>query len=181
MQKRLALLSTLVFVLGMPMARAQQGVGKAFGARDPRTCDSRKTPRWGSISADQAKQYFACDNEYHMGPNASGESLVLVTDIKVEVGKGRAFNILTDSYPFAADNHIDPSQTVYPIRGSFTSWTCNKLGDINGAPGKNCTKWEQPKAQGNCFKNSFGDWHCNMTDFGSSSDFLPKYPAPTQP
>jgi hypothetical protein len=57
MLQRLVLLMTLVLAAGV--AYAQQGIGKPFGARDPRTCASREA----GLSAAQAKQYFICDSE----------------------------------------------------------------------------------------------------------------------
>lgn len=101
-----------------------------------------------------------CDSE-----SDSGHRLYLVSDIKnIEVAKGRPFNIVTDSFP-----DVDPSETVYNIRGSFTFYACNKLGDINGEPGKNCTAEDEPQADGMCYKSTFGDWHCHLSDTRSPS------------
>ena len=158
-------------------ADAQESVGAKFGSRDPRTCSSRT----GSLSAATAREYFICDSEYATGPTASGETLYLVSDVKVELGRPRPFDANTDTFGFAETNAIDPSQAVVPIRGSFNAWDCSKLGAINGTPGKSCNLAPNLHATGLCFTNSFGDWHCTMTDFHAAREFLPSHAPPTEP
>ena len=177
MTHRVPLLVVIGMALSLSPAFAQKGAGKSFGGRDPRTSDSRKAPAKGAISAEHAKQYVIADSEGVSESIASGKMLHLVTDVKVEVGKGRPFNMQDDSFDWAKDNGIDPAQTVYPIRGSYNSWTCSELGTITGDPGKNCTKLPQPAANGICFKSSSGDWHCTMTDFNASGG-MERYPPP---
>ena len=177
MTRSLMLRVAVVLAVSLSPAFAQKDAGKPFGARDPRTSDSRKAPTKGAISAEQAKQYVISDTERVTQSIASGMLLHLVTDVTVEVGKGRPFNMQSDSFGWATSNGIDPAETVFPIRGGFTSWTCSKLGTINGDPGKNCTKLPQPAAKGICFKSSFGEWHCTMTDF-NSSEGMERYPPP---
>jgi hypothetical protein len=157
-------------------ADAQDAKGAKFGSRDPRTCPSRAE----ALSAATAKQYFICDSEYTVGPNASGESIYLVSDVTVELGKSRPFNPNTDGFGFEAANAIDPSQSVVPIRGSFNGWVCGKLGQINASPGKSCNLTTNPHASGLCFKSSFGDWHCTMLDFAGVRESLPLHAPPTQ-
>jgi hypothetical protein len=153
MLTRFALVAVLVFALGGLGASAQNGVGKKFGARDPRACGSTKEPGRGGPSADQAKQYFICGFE---GINHFG-SLKLVDAVSVEVGKGRPFNRTTDS-----TSDIDPSQTVFPIRGGFTLWVCEERARVTGDPNKNCTREAFTKNTGICYKDTFGDWHCEL-------------------
>src|ERR1019366_1712559 len=149
----------LVFVLALGVVGAfgQSGAGAKFGARDPRTCASRKNPVKGAPTADQLKQYFICDYEqvsYAWGPGA----LTLVADVTVEVGKGRPFNIVLDSF-----SGIDPAQTVYPIRGRYTLWNCGELGKDGNEPGHSCqNKIQNDNAVGICYQDSFGDWHCKF-------------------
>ena len=174
MTRRLLLLVALVLSTGLILADAQQGIGERFGARDPRTCSSRKA----SPSAVQARQYLICDIEGVANPtDESGGTLNLLTDVTVQVGAGRPFNMQSDSFGWATTNGIDSSQTVYPIRGSFTTWSCVKLGYFNGVPGKNCSKSPAPAAKGICFKSSFGEWHCMMT--GGQYPTMERYPPPT--
>jgi hypothetical protein len=146
----------IVIALHATDAHAQAGVGAKFGTHNPRTCPSRQQPASGAISAAQAKQYFICDVEA-----VSDNSIQLVANVTVQVGKGRPFNMATDSHWL----NIDATQTVYPIRGGFTTWTCSPAGYLGSDPKRNCSfKTEQPNAEGGCFKNSFGDWHCSMLD-----------------
>ena len=90
-----------------PAAAARTaGPGAKYGARDPRTCSSRKAPASGSLSADQAKQYFICLSE-----GEGDDLLYVVSQVRVEVAKGRKFNHDTDGL---LDG--DATQTVYPYR-----------------------------------------------------------------
>jgi hypothetical protein len=191
MSKRLVLATNAFSVLLMVFSGAvlwaqsqpgaeQQGSGKPFGARDPRTCPSRKA----APSAAQARLYFICDEELVANPTQPGGQLQLVTDVKVEVGTGRPFNYQSDSFGWATNLGIDPSQTVYPIRGSFTTWICLKLGYAGafGSPGQNCTKAPQPAGKGICFKTAFGEWHCTMSEGQVGIDdkgAVQRYPPPT--
>ncbi len=138
-------------------ALAATGDGKKFGARDPRACPSLKEPTRGAPSAAQVKQILSCQAEGLQHSGAVGDLLYLVTDVTVEIGKGRAFNILTDSF-----NSIDPSQTVYPIRGTYTAFQCGVSGSIGAPAGKNCARNPPVPMTGSCYKDTFGDWHCNL-------------------
>ena len=155
----------LVATLAAATVLAESGDGKRFGARDPRTCSSKKDPVHGAPTAAQVKQNFICENEKLTRSGSAGDLLYLVSDVNVEIGKGRPFNPLTDSF-----QNIDPSQMVYPIRGGYVSWQCAVVGTINGAAGKNCSRNDAPQVAGSCYKDAFGDWHCNMCcTMGSSA------------
>jgi hypothetical protein len=164
MTRKLLMVAALTLSAGLTLTDAQQGLGKPFGARDPRTCPSRKD----GLSVAQAKQYVICDYEKVLQPNTSTALLYLATDVTVQVGKGRPFNMRADSFGFATTNGIDPSETVYPIQGSFTGWYCSPL-HLASDTGKNCSKVPQPAAKGICFKSSFSEWHCIMTDYAQSA------------
>ena len=164
---------TLLLTAGATGAFAQNGIGAKFGARDPRTCKSKKEPAKGAPTADQLKEYFICEAEKADGYSGTAQLLYLVTNVTLEVAKGRPFNMRTDSWP-----DIDPSQMVYPVRGSFTWWQCSVLGSIGGDPGKNCTKTEQPHASGMCFKTTFSDWHCPMSDIYNNGTTMERFPPP---
>jgi hypothetical protein len=161
-------------------AFGQKGSGAKFGARDARTCGSRKEPVNGSPSAAQLKQYMICDMEYVQAAGASGALLYLVGNVNIEVGKGRPFNMRTDSY-----SDVDPSQAVYPIRGTFMQWQCAEprkpIPGVTNAPvaGKNCFKYETPStASGISYKDTFGDWHTKICCTVSSSGSRVEYVAP---
>jgi len=176
MPKTVSLLALLALLFWALPSSAQE-VGARFGSRDPRTCASRSD----ALTAETARQYFICDQEFTVGPNASGESIYLVADVTVQLGRPRPFDVLTDTFGFAQTNAIDPSQKVVPIRGSFNAYVCGKLGQINSAPGSNCNLTTNPHATGLCFVNSFGDWHCTMTDLAGVREFKPSHAPPTQP
>ena len=173
---KLVCVLTLLLSVGAPGVLAERGMGAKFGARDARTCTSLKEPGKGAPTADQLKQYFVCFEEKITKSFGSGETLHLISDLTMEVGKSRPFNMATDSW---LDS--DPTQLVYPVRGGYTSWGCYVLGTINGERGKNCVKFEQPHAVGVCYKNSFGDWHCRFVDGTAtpSSNALNLSPPPT--
>jgi hypothetical protein len=174
MSKTMLGLAVLVVAASWMPAHAQDPIGKKFGARDPSTCASHKV----ALSAAQARLYVICDAE--MVVNAtddSGGTLILLSDVKVEIGAGRPFNYQADSFGWATNNGIDPSQTVYPIRGSFNAYRCVKLGYFGGEVGKSCTKTPAPVAAGICFKSTFGEYHCILS--GGQSTGVERYPPPT--
>lgn len=155
------------------VALAATGDGKKFGARDPRGCPSLKEPTRGAPSAAQVKEILSCQAEFMQHSGAIGDLLYLVTDVAVEIGKGRPFNALTDSF-----TSIDPAQNVYPIRGTYTAWQCGVSGSIGAPAGKNCARNEAVPMTGTCYKDTFGDWHCNLCcQMGSNQ--RAGYPPPT--
>ena len=95
-----------------------------YGARNPASCASRKEPARGGPSAAQAIKYFTCDNEYACDW-AYRHELHLVSDVKAEIGTGRRFDITAD-HPTSSEG-INPAELVYPIKGSFVSWTCGPV------------------------------------------------------
>ena len=185
MLRRVLPFIVLVFAVGFPKAYAQKDSGKPFGSRDARTCDSRKAPTRGGLSAEQAKQYLICDKEKVSISIAYGQQITLITDVKVETARPRAFRMDFDSYGFTVANQIDPAQPVVPIQGSFTEYSCANLrpgphtrGDLT-TPGKNCWILTQRDAKGTCFKSAFGDWHCYMQGGDSSTWNRDGSPPPT--
>lgn len=135
----------------------QRGVGKPYGARDPRTCADTKSPTSGAITAAQAEQYVICKKE----GIGYGETLRLVENVRVTLGESRPYSP-TDDY-----DSIDINAPVYPIRGSFDSYQCSEISEVS-PKGENCNIWHEPKASGVCYITTFGDWDCNMEDNSSS-------------
>ena len=130
------------------------GVGAQFGTREPVTCMSRNGP----LTDATARQYFICD--------AEGESagiMYLVTDVTIHLSRPRAFNFNLDS----SKNGIDTSQQVYDVRGSYNKYLCNKPTAIDNDFSRthNCSLYDEPHAEGSCYKDTFDEWHCLMTDF----------------
>jgi hypothetical protein len=148
------ILVTLLVVLGgagVP-AQGQTGIGKTYHSRDPFVCKSMKDPARGAPSPSQARDYIRCANEKIMG-----SGLLLYENVQVEVGKSRPFSAGTDS----GAGEIDPSQPVYPVRGTWDSYTCWEPTH-NGTIGKNCNSQKAAPIAGACYRTSFGDWSCRV-------------------
>lgn len=143
-------------------AHAQtQSLGAKYGTREPAKCAVMTKPAKGAPSNAQALEYLKCTME-----RESGSNLFLLQDLTVQVApKGRRYN------PRAPISNIDTDYPVYDIRGSFVRYQCDPVylggGSLANA-GKNCTSYDQPKAEGVCWKTTFGDWGCNMNDLNHS-------------
>lgn len=161
MTRKLLSLVVSLLAVGLPLAYAQKGAGKPFGARDPQPCPSRKVPAKGAPSAAQAAQYIACDKEIVDAFGYLGQ----IADLKVEVSKGHAFTMY-DQAP-----NIDVNQTVYGIRGSFKSFHCAVVDGAVTLADKNCMTTEVTTANGNCYKDNFGDWHCGLLGQAMNTKF----------
>ena len=143
-------------------AVAQPSAGGAFDARDPLTCPDKTDPTSGPINAQLAAKYVTCEEE-----SAGLTTLYLVDNMKVQVGPSRSFQFDTDGY-----DNVDPTQPVYPIRGSYVRYRCSHPNDAVGNVGKNCSVYDQPNAVGSCSKTTFGDWHCHMKDLDNTNTIL---------
>lgn len=127
----------------------QVGVGKKYGTRDPRTIENSKAPTSGAITADLAAKYLMCQRE-----GESSDLLYLYEDAKVQVGGGISYESIMRSRVLY---EIDVNHPVYPIRGSYTRKVCNRVYDENE---ESKCKAETVKADGYCYKTTFGDWQC---------------------
>ncbi|MEO6655747.1 MAG: hypothetical protein ABIO36_06650 [Pyrinomonadaceae bacterium] len=152
----LAAIGTL-FLLGTLAATFGQGPGAKYGARDPRTCNDKTSPKTGSLSAAKATEYAICENEHESG----GGYLYLVEDIKVtQVGAGRRYNPRED-INFSG---IDTKFLIYPIRGSYSSYQCTAIFPDKTNTNRNCNTYSAPNAKGACYKKEFGEWRCMLVD-----------------
>jgi hypothetical protein len=150
---------------------AQESVSKIYGTREPRTCASRVEPSSGAPSVEQAKQYFLCDGEV-----VASDGFHLFTGVKIQVGAGRRFNPDVDSIL----DGVDPAQMIYPIRGTYTDYTCFPPHDatfLGGGIGKNCHKAIYIDTIGACYRTSFGDWRCGYMH-GGRQEVDPGWPLP---
>lgn len=139
---------------------AQTDKTNRFGARDPRTCENTKAPAKGAITAALALKYLNCQME-----GILSNDLYLVENVKVEVGGGISYAAIRGQYSL---DQIDVRTPVYPIRGSFLKYQCQDPETAYvGPPNTNCVTYNNPKATGYCYKTTFGDWKCNMTDRSS--------------
>lgn len=161
----LLLITIAVFlsVGGRALSQENPSIAERFGTREPRTCADTKAPTKGAITATLARKYLECQMEYLSG---SGE-LYLVENVKVEVGGGIPYSAIRGQRSLM---EIDVNHPVYPIRGSFVLYQCkNKLTAYSGPPNTNCTTYNNPKATGYCYKTTFGDWKCFMSDPASNN------------
>ena len=156
-RQQTVLLATIatIFILGASgLALAQPGSGAKYVSRDPRTCVDKTAPKTGALSSAQAAQYVVCSSEYVIN------DLYLVENVTVQIGKGRPYNIREDiNFP-----DIDTKFPVYPIRGSLTKYDCGVIYLDRSNLNRNCSVYNHPNAKGACYKDSFGDWRCGMTD-----------------
>jgi hypothetical protein len=150
---------TIALTLASGMAFAQNGAGAKFGARDPRTCASKRDPQRGAPTGAQMEKIFACQEESVTQSVGGSNTLHLITDLHMEIGKARPFNMNTDAW-----DDSDPSKLVYPVRGGYTQWACGVIGEDGNTNGHNCSKVLQPHSSGICYNNSFGDWVCKFMD-----------------
>lgn len=141
--------------------RENSKVGERYGAREPRTCDDTKAPAKGAITADLAAKYLNCQKEGIRSGN-----LYLVENLKVEaVGGGLPYAAIMGHRSLPA---VDVNHPVYPIRGSFLEYSCrDPVSEYVGPPNTHCTTYNHSKAEGYCYKTTFGDWQCQMGDKSS--------------
>lgn len=155
-------------------AQAQtQSLGSKYGTREPAKCASMSKPAKGPPSNAQALEYLKCTMEIETSGN-----LYLLQDLTVQVAqKGRPYN------PRAPIRNIDTDYPVFDIRGSYVRYQCDRVYSGAGGSnvGKNCNSYDQPKAEGVCWKTTFGDWGCNMMDLNhSGSQYQKRNLAPPQ-
>jgi hypothetical protein len=134
-----------------------------YQTRAARTCTKLTTPP----SLAQAVALVQCE----MDGIASG-ALYLTQNVKIEMGAPRPFVYQSD----AGTSGIDLKAQVYPLRGSYTSYMCYKVGAGGYPAGKGCMKSDVPLAAGTCWKTAFGDWHCSLK--GASPSMGGGMPAP---
>ena len=167
-----------VLIVGRFTAAAQtsqdRSIFERYGSREPLTCKDQKAPAKGVITAALAAKYFICKAE-----KVSSNLLYLVENLKsVEVGGGVPY-----SPTLGAFEAINVRVPMYPIRGSFVLYQCrNLINEYVGPPGANCTTYNSPKATGYCYKTTFGDWSCYMSDRASGeSENYKRGVAPPKP
>ncbi|MEK7722973.1 MAG: hypothetical protein AAB336_01365 [Acidobacteriota bacterium] len=133
---------------------AQEGIGKKYNSRDPRPC-SETPSKTKAPTIAEAVASVICNSEHEAGI----ETLYLVDDVKVtQIGKGTPYK--PGAYANISD--IDVDYLIYPIRGSYKKYQCT-LSD-GKTPEKSCLLSDETKADGNCYKNTFGQWKCGLSD-----------------
>ena len=89
----------------------------------------------------------------------TSDNIFLYEDIVVSIGTMRPYTVYDSRL-----ESIDPKASLLPIRGTMVQYESGAISQIVGNTGKNCTRSEQPLAEGVCWKTSFGDWRCYMSD-----------------
>lgn len=149
----LFLAASLTLLVVVTLAAQANAQGAAFGTRDPLTCQPYTA---NSMTQDTSGKLFRCSNEV-----VTGDYIYLIENLTIQVGAARKA-LSSDSY-----HDLDPNAMVYPIRGSFTRYQCSKVFNIDSSHtnvGTNCAAYPQPRAEGTCYRTTFGDWQCKMFD-----------------
>jgi hypothetical protein len=120
-----------------------------YNTRAPRTC-SKVT---GPPSVAQAAVLVQCTMD-----SKSYTGLGLIQDVKIEMGSSRPFVYYSD----AGLAGIDLNAKIYELRGSYTGYFCTLVSASLDGSGNNCIKSVVSKAQGWCWKSTFGDWSCKL-------------------
>lgn len=151
----IAAIAASSIIWGAPHADAQvKQVKERYGTRQLAQCADRTKPAKGAPSTTQAQQYLKC----HWEKESSG-AVYLLEDIKLEVApKGRAY----DRSAYLPE--VDTSHPIFDLRGSYLQYQCLGIWSDRSNAGKNCNLYEHPKAKGVCWKTTFGDWTCTMSD-----------------
>lgn len=169
--KIMEILFAAAAALLMPAAANAQSLAEKYQAPEPRTCPSKVDPTDGVISAEQAAQYFTCDQEYER----DGNTLYLLSNVSVQIGKGTPYGELAEG---DRPSDGDSDGMVYPIRGSLKVYHCS-VPSSSTPVSQQCYLTDEPHAKGSCYRTTFGDWHCFMTDLtGSYPTLAPPPDAP---
>lgn len=142
-------------------------VGKKYAAPGPRTCSPRNVPESGPPSAAQAEAYTICAIEGEWASN-----LYLVDQVTVTaVGSGRTYERNQGSRP-----NIDVMKPVYAIKGSYEKYQCDPT--YGEARSGDCVITHHRNAVGDCYLDTFSEWHCIMTDGYAVPNEVPSAPPP---
>jgi hypothetical protein len=142
-------------------------LGAKYGVPGPRTCQDPKAPGAGPPSAAQAAALVAC----HLEGEFASDLYVLDQVTVTEIAPGRPYNPLTDG----GQQNIDVGRAIHAIRGNMNRYQSRPIYAAAGSPpdpaysrGTNCTRHSAAGAEGICFVDTFGDWHCWMIHQGPS-------------
>ncbi len=169
---RVAIMALLLAPATQPTAAAAAGdngisgppvINPAFGARMPRKCkEVTHLPNEAEAAA-----LAQCATESGGESGAFRPMIYLWQNLKVQMGGSRP-------YAYNADSHstsIDTEAKVYPIRVTGDQLSCT------GAP--TCLTSHADKAEGTCYKTTFGDWQCHFSQvFGITKSDV-ELPPPT--
>jgi hypothetical protein len=135
--------------------------------RRPQTCTAVGKSKKRSLTVEQAKMYFSCDEEWEQKGIGGGfpNQLHLLGDFNIKVApKSRPFNgqDLKFNYHHGGTVLSMSNEPVYDIRGSFSQYICSEIDSRRSPAGKNCTVFKFTNSAGICFLDTFDEWHCRM-------------------
>lgn len=138
-------------------------INPAFGARMPRKCNTVKH----IPNTAEAAAMVQCATESGGEPGAFDPMIYLWQNVQVEMGGSRPYAYNSDSH----NNSIDTTSEVYPIRVTGDQLSCT------GKP--TCPTRHADKAEGSCYKTTFGDWECYFNQVFNVTPSATELPAPT--
>jgi hypothetical protein len=137
-------------------------INPAFGARMPRKCNAVKhVPNEAEAAA-----LSQCAMENGGEAGAVVPMIYLWQNLQIQMGGSRPYAYNADSY----STGIDTTSPVYPIRATGDQLSCTGSAT--------CMTRHADKAEGTCYKTTFGDWQCHFSQvFGVTSSAV-QLPAP---
>jgi hypothetical protein len=148
--------------------------------RRPQTCTAAGKSKKRSLTVEQAKMYFSCDEEWEdKGIGGSfPNKLHLLGDFNIKVApRSRPFNgrDLKFNYHHGWTVLSMSTKPVYDIRGNFTQYICGEIDGRVFPAGKNCTVFKFTDSAGICFLDTFDEWHCRMSGNWDMLQGLPPF------
>jgi len=125
--------SASFFALPASALSAKDAAAK-YGTRPPVECPEVQAAKSGPPPADKVRALVMCnyEQEFDGFGNEAARHVLLMDDLKVQVGNPIPYHL--DLMARDADSHFP----FYPIRGSFTSVSCQREFTYSTDKGKNC-------------------------------------------
>lgn len=128
----------------------------------PRKCNAVKHVPNDAEAAALAQ----CATESGGEAGAVVPMIYLWQNVQVQIGGSRPYAYNSDSY----STSIDTTSEVYPIRVTGDQLSCT------GQP--TCMTSHADKAEGTCYKTTFGDWQCHFSQVFGVTKSSVQLPAP---
>ena len=128
-------------------------------SRQLRTCPDKTSPVKGKMTVALATTYVNCFYEEREPYNAS---VTFVDIVSLQIGSNPKKASTRDIMLWP---EIDRNRPVHILRGSMIVHTCSNIIPSNQygpKQGENCSRSELPKAKGNCWVDTFGEWSCYL-------------------
>lgn len=156
----------LLLALAMVARHAEAaGEGARWGARDP-VLQCAEIESDDAPSQDAVIGLIRCERE----AITASDELWLLEDVSVRIGAAREHQGHNE---FMTMPEADTAAPVHPLRGAWTWVVCRDpraMAIVGGDPAANCSHARVEKAEGACWKTTFGNWRCNMTGPAASAE-----------